>query len=102
MKVYELTLKGFDGSTDETDHLVLWISCQDHLSLVCNGSNILTCGEIPVDPSAVDIVIEDQTSKEFLEELLTFSNMDDDGDVFFCKEYDFPGVVRNAIKKLEG
>jgi len=26
MKVYEVTLEGFDGGTDETDHLILWIT----------------------------------------------------------------------------
>lgn len=26
MKTFELTLKGFDGGTDATDHLVKWIS----------------------------------------------------------------------------
>lgn len=25
MTIYELTLKGFDGSTDATDHLVKWV-----------------------------------------------------------------------------
>ena len=26
MKIFEATLKGFDGSTDNTDHLVKWVS----------------------------------------------------------------------------
>lgn len=25
MRVYELTLYGFNGATDETDHLILWV-----------------------------------------------------------------------------
>lgn len=25
MKTFEVTLKGFDGSTDQTDHLVKWV-----------------------------------------------------------------------------
>lgn len=26
MKIFEAVLKGFDGSTDNTDHLVKWVS----------------------------------------------------------------------------
>jgi hypothetical protein len=31
MTVYEIELKGYDGSTDETDHLIKWVatSCGD-------------------------------------------------------------------------
>lgn len=29
MKTYEVTLKGFDASTDETDHLVKWVKASN-------------------------------------------------------------------------
>ena len=29
MKTFEISLKGFDGNTDETDHLVKWINATD-------------------------------------------------------------------------
>ena len=25
MKVYQVTLRGFDGSTEKTDHLIIWV-----------------------------------------------------------------------------
>lgn len=28
---YELALNGFDGSTDKTDHLIVWITVADNL-----------------------------------------------------------------------
>lgn len=31
--ILEITVKGFDGGTDETDNLVLWIACRDKLQL---------------------------------------------------------------------
>jgi hypothetical protein len=33
MKLYEIILPGFDGSTDETDHLILWIIDNECLSV---------------------------------------------------------------------
>ncbi len=33
MSVYELTLKGFDGSTDKTDHLIKWIRANNREEL---------------------------------------------------------------------
>lgn len=31
MKTYEITLPGFDGSTDETDDLVIWVNAPNPL-----------------------------------------------------------------------
>jgi hypothetical protein len=49
MKLFEITLPGFDGSTDATDDKVLWVGCPDEteLRLALSGwSNVTICGEI--------------------------------------------------------
>lgn len=35
MHTFEVTLKGFDGGTDETDHLVKWVQAENE-EVVCN------------------------------------------------------------------
>jgi len=61
MKVYELTLKGFDGGTDETDNKIIWIASNHHLKLIDNKSNpIASITEIQWDKNdvGIDLVIE--------------------------------------------
>lgn len=33
MKTYQLTLAGFDGSTDRTDHLIKWVNAPSRAAL---------------------------------------------------------------------
>lgn len=44
MKTYEIVLKGFDGSTDETDDKIIWFTCPDNMEIKKNNnkSNLIT------------------------------------------------------------
>lgn len=51
-KAFEVVLKGFDGGTDETDHLVLWIWCpEDRLQTHLEGLDVESVGALPKDIS---------------------------------------------------
>jgi hypothetical protein len=58
--VYELTLPGFDGGTDETDDLVLWISCPntgemcEKLKAIAADFGCTWCGPVPGEGDAID------------------------------------------------
>jgi hypothetical protein len=41
MKTYEITLKGFDGSTDETDDKILWFVCADSIQVDQTSSELI-------------------------------------------------------------
>ena len=51
MHIYEVTLQGFDGGTDETDHLVLWVLCGKDKAKELNSNTkvieVLLLGDIP-------------------------------------------------------
>ena len=57
MKVYQLTLRGFDGSTDETDHLIIWVKAPsiDDVSLVCKEHDL---DYVSIDE--IDIGLDDE------------------------------------------
>ncbi len=52
--IYELTLQGFDGSTDATDHLVKWIkaSCRAHVAAYADSLGLVgySIDEAPLPP----------------------------------------------------
>lgn len=51
---FEITLEGFDASTDETDHLVLWINAPSRSAL----DLLIEARNIKLDPnSPVNIVV---------------------------------------------
>ena len=58
-KYYELTLPGFDGSTDETDDKVLWVALPREIAL-SSGPRVgvqeldFTC---PPSPDDIDILV---------------------------------------------
>jgi hypothetical protein len=60
MKVYELELKGFDGSTDETDDKIIWISIPANYKLIRLSKLINEITELPFkkDIGGIDLVIK--------------------------------------------
>lgn len=62
MKTYEITLAGFDGGSDETDGLVLWVSTADPEALEKLSSEIgaTFCGAVDGGREAVDYVLPEQ------------------------------------------
>ena len=61
MDVYKITLKGFDGSTDKTDHLILWIA-SDKKPSITEGSQVKSIrliNSLVPDAPGVDLVIGD-------------------------------------------
>ena len=63
MKVFQITLKGFDGSSSNTDHLILWISAETRKHIInhleTKEIEYESIDEIGIDPqdSAVDYSI---------------------------------------------
>jgi hypothetical protein len=67
MTVYEIELKGYDGSTDETDHLIKWVatSCGDEpclyiLEELWGTNQINSVKKIPeysVDVAGIDLIM---------------------------------------------
>ena len=63
MKTFQITLKGFDGSSSETDYLILWIAAEtehqviQHLNI--NKIEYESIEQINIDPNdlAVDYSI---------------------------------------------
>ena len=58
-KLFEITLRGYNGATDETDNRVLWIAADDpekvkQLSDLLDGC---FCGETPHDISVADLIL---------------------------------------------
>ena len=60
MKVYEVVLKGFNGATDETDHLIKWVSSHDIESVKKMYPNHESVHEtdLATDVSGIDFVIK--------------------------------------------
>jgi len=56
MKLFEVTLPGFDGGTDETDHLVLWVAAPEAYSVqqLIEGTEARFCGEVEGNPPLED------------------------------------------------
>lgn len=65
MKTFEITLPGFDGATDETDHLVKWITSDQNeentlKKIKSIHPNVMSIVEIPVDikDGGIDYVLK--------------------------------------------
>jgi len=60
MKTFQVTLRGFDGGSSDTDHLILWIAADTETQVLqhLNGNGIEydSVEEIEIDPedTAVD------------------------------------------------
>jgi hypothetical protein len=65
MKMIELVLKGFDGSTDKTDDKIIWIGIPDNcdITLSDNPSNqIESISEVKIKfPTGIDLTIKEKT-----------------------------------------
>lgn len=60
MKVYEIVLKGFDGSTDKTDNKIMWVASKYPLHKTPGNTAVLSIEETNINPKdrGVDLVIE--------------------------------------------
>ncbi len=63
--MYELILKGFDGSTDETDDKIIWINIPDNMEVTSNAngqiesvSELSFIGGIPGPVPHADLTIK--------------------------------------------
>lgn len=59
MHLYEITLPGFDGGSDETDDLVKWVAApvSDVVRHVLDGTDARFCGEVQAPVSEADFVL---------------------------------------------
>lgn len=67
--MYELVLKGFDGSTDKTDDKIIWIKIPENTEIILNNSinnpikHVLKLHYIPCDSqhgNEIDLCIENK------------------------------------------
>lgn len=75
MKAYELVLKGFDGGTSDTDHLIKWVWIVDNLIPklleLCERISVKMVHEIDLHLSDVGVDAYIETHKELLEFIST-------------------------------
>lgn len=59
LKLFELALPGFDGGTDETDDLIVWVSAPDAsvVEQIIDGADVTFSGEIGSDLENVDYAL---------------------------------------------
>jgi hypothetical protein len=104
MKVFEVVLNGFNGGTDETDHLVKWVSAESesHVKLVFDSLNPtkgykINSTDIHPDCSGIDMVLKpslfkgiipERTEKDIVEQAL--------------KDYEFEDIATNKQHVREG
>jgi len=83
MITFEITLKGFDGTTDDTDHLVKWVNAPDQATLdrwldensltdylSCETRNLIESGCVPKGAGrddGVDFVIGEDLDASLVE-----------------------------------
>ena len=69
LKVYQATPRGFDGGTDKTDMLILWIASPNRqlVDEYLKGRDIVTVEVIQVNPldSAVDVTLEAKLAPKY-------------------------------------
>lgn len=72
MKMMEITMPGFDGSTDLTDNLVMWVAVPENAEFVVNNNKISVKkveDNISADKSGLDLVFVDYEKIELKSEL---------------------------------
>lgn len=62
MRVYEVTLPGFDGSADETDHLIKWVVADKlgHVLEAYLDAEVIPLSEVSLNDPGIDEVLGDR------------------------------------------
>jgi len=64
LDVHEVTLAGFDGSTDDTDALVLWVAGDaSEIAAAIEGTGAVLNGTVDAEPHEADYRLPDATDR---------------------------------------